>query len=120
MLGLTPPRHTPTLPSIVCLRPRPRSALRSPRKASPSQKRSRSRPRRLRGRPRRRLGRSRSNESAALMGAGKSEGHADSGFVLVAVLWILAALATLASIYSVYAVNTVAASHVADDRVQAE
>ncbi len=54
------------------------------------------------------------------MGAGESEGHADSGFVLVAVLWILAALATLASIYSVYAVNTVAASHVADDRVQAE
>ena len=55
-----------------------------------------------------------------MMGAGKSEGHADLGFVLVAVLWILAALATLASIYSVYAVNTVAASHVADDRVQAE
>ncbi len=55
-----------------------------------------------------------------MMCAGKSEGHAESGFVLVAVLWILAALATLASIYSVYAVNTVAASHVADDRVQAE
>ena len=55
-----------------------------------------------------------------MMGAGKSEGHADLGFVLVAVLWILAALATLASIYSVYAVNTVGASHVADDRVQAE
>jgi general secretion pathway protein K len=50
----------------------------------------------------------------------KSEGQADSGFVLVAVLWILAALATLASIYSVYAVNTATASHVADDRVQAE
>ncbi len=50
----------------------------------------------------------------------RSEGHADSGFVLVAVLWILAALATLASIYSAYAVNTVNASHVADDRVQAE
>ena len=55
-----------------------------------------------------------------MMCAGKSEGHADSGFVLVAVLWILAALATLASIYSVYAVNTVTSSHVADDRVQAE
>ena len=55
-----------------------------------------------------------------MMGAGKSRGRADSGFVLVAVLWILGALATLASIYSVYAVNTVAASHVADDRVQAE
>jgi general secretion pathway protein K len=49
-----------------------------------------------------------------------SDGRADSGFVLVAVLWILAALATLASIYSVYALNTVNGSHVADDRVQAE
>jgi len=48
------------------------------------------------------------------------EEHTDSGFVLVAVLWILAALATLASIYSVYAVNTVNASHVADDRLQTD
>ncbi len=55
-----------------------------------------------------------------MMCAGKSEEHADLGFVLVAVLWMLAALATLASIYSVYAVNTVTSSHVADDRVQAE
>ena len=45
---------------------------------------------------------------------------AEGGFVLVAVLWILAALATLASIYSSYTVNTAAASWVADDRVQAE
>ena len=44
----------------------------------------------------------------------------DSGFILVAVLWMVAALATLASVYSVYAVNTAAASHVADDRLQAE
>jgi len=44
----------------------------------------------------------------------------DSGFVLVAVLWILAALATLASIYSAYALQTVDASHVSDDRLQAE
>lgn len=50
----------------------------------------------------------------------KSEGHEDSGFVLVAVLWILAALATLVSIYSAYAINTVNGSHVADDRVQSE
>ncbi len=49
-----------------------------------------------------------------------SEGHANSGFVLVAVLWILAALATLVSIYSAYAVNTVNSSHVTDDRLQAE
>jgi general secretion pathway protein K len=46
--------------------------------------------------------------------------RAEAGFVLVAVLWILAALAALASIYSSYTINTAAASHVADDRVQAE
>ncbi len=50
----------------------------------------------------------------------RSAARAEAGFVLVAVLWILAALATLASIYSSYTVNTAAASHVADDRVQAE
>ena len=44
----------------------------------------------------------------------------DPGFVLVAVLWILAALATLASIYSTYAINTAAGSHVPEDRLQAE
>ena len=46
--------------------------------------------------------------------------RAQAGFVLIAVLWILAALATLASIYSSYTVNTATASRVADDRVQAE
>ena len=46
--------------------------------------------------------------------------RAENGFVLIAVLWILAALATLASIYSSYTVNTAGASRVADDRVQAE
>jgi general secretion pathway protein K len=46
--------------------------------------------------------------------------RAESGFVLIAVLWMLAALATLASIYSAYAINTAAASHVPDDRIQAE
>ena len=55
-----------------------------------------------------------------MMSASRSERYAESGFVLVAVLWILAALATLASIYSEYTVNTVTASRVADDRVQAE
>ena len=44
----------------------------------------------------------------------------DSGFVLVAVLWIMLALATLALIYSVYTFRTVSASQVLDDRVQAE
>jgi general secretion pathway protein K len=42
------------------------------------------------------------------------------GFILVAVLWIVAALSTLASIYSIYTVRTAAASHIADDRLQAE
>jgi general secretion pathway protein K len=46
--------------------------------------------------------------------------RAQAGFVLIAVLWILAALATLASIYSSYTVNTATASRVVDDRVQAE
>jgi general secretion pathway protein K len=52
--------------------------------------------------------------------AAKSARRAEAGFVLVAVLWILAALATLASIYSSYTINTAASSRVADDRVQAE
>ena len=52
--------------------------------------------------------------------APKSATRTEAGFVLVAVLWILAALATLASIYSSYTVNTAAASRVPDDRVQAE
>jgi|GEM_PF-420370 len=46
--------------------------------------------------------------------------RSEAGFVLVAVLWILAALATLASIYSSYTVNSATASHIADDRVQAD
>jgi general secretion pathway protein K len=43
-----------------------------------------------------------------------------AGFILVAVLWILAALATLASIYAVYVVNTATSMGVNDDRVKAE
>ena len=42
------------------------------------------------------------------------------GFIIVAVLWMLAALAVLASIYSVYASNSAAASHGTDDRLQSE
>ena len=52
--------------------------------------------------------------------APRSAPRAEAGFVLVAVLWILAALATLASIYSSYTVNTAGASRVVNDRVQAE
>src|SRR5437660_10912574 len=41
------------------------------------------------------------------------------GFIVVAVLWILAALATLASIYASYVANTAIASRVNDERIQA-
>src|SRR3984957_774034 len=57
---------------------------------------------------------------SCMTASSRSATRAEAGFVLVAVLWILAALATLASIYSSYTVNTAAASRVADDRVQAE
>jgi general secretion pathway protein K len=50
----------------------------------------------------------------------EADRRADAGFVLIAVLWLLAALATLASIYSVYTVNSAVASHVFDDRLQAD
>src|SRR5438552_5596490 len=40
------------------------------------------------------------------------------GFIVVAVLWILAALATLASIYASYVASTVIASRVNDERIQ--
>jgi len=44
----------------------------------------------------------------------------DEGFIVVAVLWILAALATLASVYAIYVANTVSAARVHDDRIQAQ
>lgn len=44
----------------------------------------------------------------------------EGGFIIVAVLWILAAMATLASVYAIYVANAGAASHVADDRLQAD
>jgi general secretion pathway protein K len=40
------------------------------------------------------------------------------GFILVAVLWILAALAALASVFAVYIANTAAAARLYDDRLQ--
>jgi general secretion pathway protein K len=42
------------------------------------------------------------------------------GFIIVAVLWILAALATLVTIFSVYVINTATAFAVHDERLQAE
>ena len=44
----------------------------------------------------------------------------DDGFIIVAVLWILAALATLASIIAIYVINTATAFAVHDERLQAE
>src|SRR4030081_1677050 len=43
-----------------------------------------------------------------------------NGFILVAVLWIIAALATLATIFSIYVINTATAFTVHDERLQAE
>lgn len=48
------------------------------------------------------------------------EEHSAQGFILVAVLWILAALAAFASVYALYVSNTAIAAHVGDDRLQAE
>lgn len=45
-------------------------------------------------------------------------GRESGGFILVVVLWILAALAALASTYAVYAVNAAFATHVNDDRLR--
>src|SRR5436853_4479887 len=42
------------------------------------------------------------------------------GFIVVAVLWILAALATLVTIFSMYVINTATAFAVHDERLQAE
>jgi general secretion pathway protein K len=42
------------------------------------------------------------------------------GFIVVAVLWILAALATLVTIFSMYVINTATAFTVHDERLQAE
>jgi len=44
----------------------------------------------------------------------------DEGFILIAVLWILASLATMASICAVYSAESAVASRVPDDRLQAE
>jgi general secretion pathway protein K len=44
----------------------------------------------------------------------------DAGFILIAVLWLLAALATLASIYSAYAINSAVTARIPDDRLVVE
>jgi general secretion pathway protein K len=46
--------------------------------------------------------------------------RSDGGFILIAVLWLLAALATLASIYSAYAINSAVTARIPDDRLVVE
>jgi general secretion pathway protein K len=45
---------------------------------------------------------------------------ASNGFILVAVLWIIAALATLASIFSIYLANTAVSLSLSDNTIQTE
>lgn len=52
------------------------------------------------------------------LGEGASA-RAQAGFIIVAVLWMLAALATLVSIYAAYVINTAVASRVSDERAKA-
>jgi len=49
-----------------------------------------------------------------------SSAPGSDGFILVAVLWILAALAALASVYAVYIANTAIAVRIYDYRLQAQ
>ena len=44
--------------------------------------------------------------------------RSDDGFILVVVLWILAALAALASTYSIYLGNAAFATQINDDRLR--
>jgi hypothetical protein len=51
-------------------------------------------------------------------GRANQKTRSESGFILVVVLWILAALAALASTYSVYVGNAAFATQVNDDRLR--
>jgi general secretion pathway protein K len=55
-----------------------------------------------------------------LQGKAKTRQTASEGFILVAVLWLLAALATFASIYAAYVIDTAAAFRTYDDHLRAE
>jgi general secretion pathway protein K len=46
--------------------------------------------------------------------------HRDSGFIVVAVLWILAALAALVSVYTVHVIDTAVGSRLGEIRLEAE
>ncbi len=58
--------------------------------------------------------------AAGNLNAPPSRRRDEDGFIIVAVLWILAALATLASVYALYVASTAAAAHVGGDRLRAE
>jgi general secretion pathway protein K len=49
----------------------------------------------------------------------KTHRAGSDGFILIAVLWLLASLATFASIYSVYVINTASAFRTYDDQLRA-
>jgi len=51
---------------------------------------------------------------------GKARQTGSEGFIVVAVLWLVAALATFASIYAAYVIDTAAAFRIYDDRLRAE
>jgi general secretion pathway protein K len=50
----------------------------------------------------------------------KTKTGASEGFIIVAVLWLLAALATFASVYSVYVIDTAVGFRTYDDHLRAE
>jgi general secretion pathway protein K len=59
------------------------------------------------------------NASLDIIPAEARDAPGRDGFIIVAVLWILAALAALASVYAVYLGNTAAAARSYDDRIHA-
>ncbi len=61
-----------------------------------------------------------SRAAPATENAGRRAGEGEDGFILVAVLWLLAALAGLAAIYLTYALNSASASFLPAERLQAE
>jgi general secretion pathway protein K len=57
---------------------------------------------------------------AAQFAKRSADRHHEAGFVIVAVLWILAALAALVSVYSVLVVDTAFGAKLGEDRLEAE
>jgi general secretion pathway protein K len=57
---------------------------------------------------------------AVRRGRNACDRHSEAGFIIVAVLWILAALTALVAVYSVHVVDTAYASKLGGDRLEAE